>query len=36
MFHSAAFDYDSLADRFSNRAVGIGEASYLDLNSLSR
>ncbi|KAI0125350.1 taurine dioxygenase family protein [Xylariales sp. AK1849] len=35
-FHSATFDYDGLGERFGNRAVGIGEAPYLDPNSRSR
>jgi hypothetical protein len=35
-FHSATFDYDGLGERFGNRAVGIGEAPYLDPNSHSR
>ncbi|KAL1801180.1 hypothetical protein ACET3X_001522 [Alternaria dauci] len=35
-FHSATFDYDDLGERFGNRAVGIGEAPYLDANSRSR
>lgn len=33
-FHSATFDY--AGERFGNRAVGIGEAPYLDVNSKSR
>lgn len=33
-FHSATFDYKG--ERFGNRAVGIGEAPYLDPNSKSR
>jgi hypothetical protein len=36
VFHSATFDYDGLGERFGNRAVGIGEAPYLDPNSKSR
>ena len=36
VFHSATFDYDGLGERLGNRAVGIGEAPYLDPNSLSR
>ena len=36
VFHSATFDYDGLGERFGNRAVGIGEAPYLDPNSVSR
>jgi alpha-ketoglutarate-dependent taurine dioxygenase len=35
-FHSATFDYDGLGERFGNRAVGIGEAPYLDTQSCSR
>lgn len=35
-FHSATFDYEGLGERFGNRAVGIGEAPYLDPNSKSR
>ena len=35
-FHSATFDYEGLGERFGNRAVGIGEAPYLDPNSRSR
>ncbi|KAH9909639.1 alpha-ketoglutarate-dependent sulfonate dioxygenase [Xylariomycetidae sp. FL2044] len=35
-FHTATFDYDGLGERFGNRAVGIGEAPYLDPNSKSR
>ncbi|KAF1850371.1 taurine catabolism dioxygenase [Cucurbitaria berberidis CBS 394.84] len=35
-FHSATFDYDGLGERFGNRAVGIGEAPYLDPSSRSR
>jgi len=35
-FHSATFDYDNLGERTGNRAVGIGEAPYLDPNSKSR
>ncbi|KAF2825120.1 taurine catabolism dioxygenase [Ophiobolus disseminans] len=35
-FHSATFDYDGLGERFGNRAVGIGEAPYLDSESRSR
>ena len=33
VFHSATFDYDGLGERFGIRAVGIGEAPYLDPNS---
>lgn len=36
VFHSATFDYEGLGDRFGHRAVGIGEAPYLDPNSQSR
>lgn len=36
VFHSATFDYEGLGERFGNRAVGIGEAPYLDPNSHSR
>ena len=36
VFHSATFDYEGLGERFGNRAVGIGEAPYLDPNSQSR
>lgn len=36
VFHSATFDYDGLGERFGNRAVGIGEAPYLDPASISR
>jgi len=35
-FHSATYDYDGLGDRSGNRAVGIGEAPYLDPHSQSR
>ncbi|KAF1994040.1 alpha-ketoglutarate-dependent sulfonate dioxygenase [Amniculicola lignicola CBS 123094] len=35
-FHSATFDYDNIGERFGNRAVGIGERPYLDVNSKSR
>lgn len=35
-FHTATFDYDGLGERLGNRAVGIGEAPYLDSNSKSR
>ncbi|KAH8711933.1 taurine dioxygenase family protein [Phaeosphaeriaceae sp. PMI808] len=35
-FHSATFDYEGLGERTGNRAVGIGEAPYLDPNSSSR
>ena len=35
-FHTATFDYDGLGERFGNRAVGIGEAPYLDPNSGSK
>ncbi|KIY01569.1 uncharacterized protein Z520_03121 [Fonsecaea multimorphosa CBS 102226] len=36
VFHCATFDYDGLGERFGHRAVGIGEAPYLDPNSQSR
>ncbi|KAH7381437.1 hypothetical protein DE146DRAFT_637174 [Phaeosphaeria sp. MPI-PUGE-AT-0046c] len=36
VFHSATFDYEGLGERFGNRAVGIGEAPYLDPASRSR
>ena len=36
VFHSATFDYEGLGERFGNRAVGIGEAPYLDPDSKSR
>ncbi|EXJ70376.1 uncharacterized protein A1O5_06444 [Cladophialophora psammophila CBS 110553] len=36
VFHCATFDYDQLGERFGHRAVGIGEAPYLDPNSQSR
>jgi hypothetical protein len=36
VFHSATFDYEGLGERFGHRAVGIGEAPYLDPNSKSR
>ncbi|KAH9830226.1 taurine dioxygenase family protein [Teratosphaeria destructans] len=35
-FHCATFDYEGLGERFGHRAVGIGEAPYLDPNSRSR
>ncbi|KAJ4358811.1 hypothetical protein N0V95_002733 [Ascochyta clinopodiicola] len=35
-FHSATHDYEGLGERFGNRAVGIGEAPFLDPNSRSR
>ncbi|KAJ4988289.1 alpha-ketoglutarate-dependent sulfonate dioxygenase 3 [Stagonosporopsis vannaccii] len=35
-FHTATHDYEGLGERFGNRAVGIGEAPYLDPNSRSR
>lgn len=35
-FHTATFDYEGLGERFGHRAVGIGEAPYLDPNSKSR
>ncbi|KAG8624694.1 hypothetical protein KVT40_007761 [Elsinoe batatas] len=36
VFHSATFDYDGLGERFGNRAVGIGERPYHDVESKSR
>jgi len=36
VFHCATFDYEGFGERFGNRAVGIGEAPYLDPNSKSR
>ncbi|KAF3915626.1 hypothetical protein ABW21_db0208508 [Orbilia brochopaga] len=36
VFHTATNDYEGLGERFGNRAVGIGEAPYLDPNSRSR
>ncbi|KAI0171737.1 taurine catabolism dioxygenase [Hypoxylon sp. FL1284] len=36
VFHTATFDYDGLGERFGNRAVGIGEAPFLDPNSMSK
>ncbi|KAI1382852.1 taurine catabolism dioxygenase [Hypoxylon trugodes] len=36
VFHTATFDYDGLGERFGNRAVGIGEAPFLDKNSKSK
>ncbi|KAF2764376.1 taurine catabolism dioxygenase [Teratosphaeria nubilosa] len=36
VFHCATFDYEGLGERFGHRAVGIGEAPYLDPNSQSR
>ncbi|KAF2998493.1 hypothetical protein E8E13_003319 [Curvularia kusanoi] len=35
-FHTATHDYEGLGERFGNRAVGIGEAPYLDPKSRSR
>jgi hypothetical protein len=35
-FHTATFDYEGFGERNGNRAVGIGEAPYLDPNSRSR
>ncbi|EME39988.1 hypothetical protein DOTSEDRAFT_178867 [Dothistroma septosporum NZE10] len=35
-FHTATFDYEGLGERFGNRAVGIGEAPYLDPKSTSK
>lgn len=34
VFHTATFDYEGLGERFGNRAVGIGEAPYLDSRSI--
>ncbi|KAI1452660.1 taurine catabolism dioxygenase [Annulohypoxylon moriforme] len=36
VFHTATFDYDGLGERFGHRAVGIGEAPFLDPNSKSK
>ncbi|GAB1318573.1 Alpha-ketoglutarate-dependent sulfonate dioxygenase [Madurella fahalii] len=38
VFHTATFDYldGNYGERFGNRAVGLGERPYLDLNSTSR
>ncbi|KAF2730067.1 taurine dioxygenase family protein [Polyplosphaeria fusca] len=36
VFHSATFDYDGIGERSGNRAVGIGEVPFLDVNSKSR
>ncbi|RAK74613.1 TauD/TfdA dioxygenase family protein [Aspergillus fijiensis CBS 313.89] len=36
VFHTATFDYEGLGERFGHRAVGIGEAPYLDPKSRSR
>ena len=36
VFHSATFDYEGLGERFGHRAVGIGEAPFLDPSSGSR
>ncbi|KAF2111073.1 hypothetical protein BDV96DRAFT_499948 [Lophiotrema nucula] len=36
VFHTATFDYDGIGERSGNRAVGIGEVPYLDVNSKSR
>ncbi|KAI0112279.1 taurine catabolism dioxygenase [Hypoxylon sp. NC0597] len=36
VFHTATFDYEGLGERFGNRAVGIGEAPFLDPNSKSK
>ncbi|CAJ2512451.1 Uu.00g054660.m01.CDS01 [Anthostomella pinea] len=35
-FHSATFDFEGLGERFGNRAVGIGEAPFLNPNSKSK
>lgn len=35
-FHTATFDYEGLGERFGHRAVGIGEAPYLDPKSVSK
>lgn len=35
-FHTATHDYEGLGERFGNRAVGIGEAPFLDPNGRSR
>lgn len=35
-FHSSTYDYDGLGERYGHRAVGIGEAPYLDPHSKSR
>ncbi|KAK3291777.1 uncharacterized protein B0H64DRAFT_408019 [Chaetomium fimeti] len=35
-FHRATFDYMDLGERSGNRAVGIGEAPYLDPKSISK
>ena len=36
VFHTATFDYEGHGERFGHRAVGIGEAPYLDPNSVSK
>jgi len=36
VFHSATFDYDGLGERFGNRAVGVGEKPFFDVNSMSK
>ncbi|KAK5130741.1 hypothetical protein LTR08_001686 [Meristemomyces frigidus] len=36
VFHSATFDYEGQGERYGHRAVGIGEAPYLDPDSVSR
>lgn len=36
VFHSATFDYQEHGERFGNRAVGLGEAPFLDPSSTSR
>ncbi|KAF2180866.1 taurine dioxygenase family protein [Zopfia rhizophila CBS 207.26] len=35
-FHTATFDYDTIGERSGNRAVGVGEAPFLDVESKSR
>ena len=36
VFHSATFDYEELGERFGNRAVGVGEKPFFDVNSMSK
>ncbi|ORY12885.1 taurine dioxygenase family protein [Clohesyomyces aquaticus] len=36
VFHTATFDYDTIGERSGNRAVGIGEIPFFDVNSKSR
>jgi len=36
VFHAATFDYDAIGKRSGNRAVGVGEAPFLDVESKSR